>query len=391
MGNVLSAQKISAALDRAKNICIIEEVIEIAGNRLVVRNLRPADYENINKATEGATHEAELLYAWQKAHICYALVEVNGIDLRGVDFVEVEEADKDGQRKTVKLEVPTYLRDHLVSTWSKEAVYTVFRKIGDAVARAESASSENIKFLVPEEGPEEKYRRLVSEMRDIEDEVPPALVDKILDEHGFMKKSTAAEIKAAMEKDSQAGWEEVQRQKREAETAASPLLIELCESTTVSPLNPRSSIRCDLGKGHTGSHAASNLTWQDPQKSEIEYTRPDGSHPSSDRRITPTGTPESFEKRVPLSQMIVDMPQPPAVQPATVPATRKRAEEIAALEEEVEGSRMIEQHQIPGAAELPEHIPMLTKKQERINPQETARAIDRPPSVGLNPKFRPMR
>jgi len=381
MGSVLSAQKISAALDKAKNICIVEEPVEIGGVRLVVRNLRPADYENINKAIEGSTSEAEALFAWQKAHICYALVEVNGIDLRQVDFVEVEEVDAKGQKKAVKLELPTYLRDHLISTWSKEAIFTVYRKVGDAVSRAESASSEGIKFLVPEESPEEKYRQLVGEMRDIEDEISPAIIDRILEEHGLMKKSTAAEIKAAMEKEGQEAYEEIQRKKKEAEAAATepPPAVDPCKSTTTSPLNPKSKLQCTLGQGHTGSHAASNLVWDDEET------------PSSDRRVpqpppTPPETPESRSKRVPLNQMVVDLPQHPAAQPATVPA-RSRAAEIAALEGEAAAGLS----QPPEGVEMPENVAVLTKKQVPVNPREAARAIDRPPAVGLNPKFRPPR
>ena len=377
MGSVLSAQKISAALDKAKNICIVEETVEIAGVQLVVRNLRPSDYENITKATVDATNEAEYLYAWQKAHICHALVEVNGVDFRGVDFVEVEEIDSKGQKKTVKLETKSYLRDHLVSTWSKEACYTVYRKIGDAISRAESASSQNIKFLVAEETPEEKYRRIVGELRDFEDEIPAAIVNTILDENGLMRKSTAAEVKAAMERDSKDGWEAVQKKKQEAEAAPvvapPPPPVEPCGESIADPMQRGVRIPCEQQFGHAGDHMGRGLIWE----RVVAAPRP----------TPPVGTPETFEKRTPLSQMVVDVPSPQAAQRETVPAARPvsaRSREYAALEEEADADRAL-----PEGVDLPKEIPTLYKKQDRIDPKEATKAIGGAPSVGLNPKFRP--
>ncbi len=377
MGSVLSSQKISSALEKAKNICIVEEAFEIGGNNLVVRNLRPAEYDLIIKSIAGFTNEAEYLNAWQKAYVCFALVEVNGIDFRGVDFIEVEEADSKGQKKLIKLETSTYLRDYLVSTWSKEAVYNIYRKVTDAISRAETESSSNIKFLVPEESPSDTFRRLVGELKEIEDEVPPTLVDAILAENGLMRKSTAEEIKAVMEKDSEAGWEEVQRKKQEA-AAPHPPSVEKCEGMTFSPFGPKTPIPCELPKGHDGSHKGLNLLWEDPTPTPGESSPPAMERPDT-------------SKRQPLNQMVVDVPAPPLVQREVVPAPRPKtkAEEFAALETDADQIGAIPRDIITGA--VTDETPELSHRQTGVNTREVMADLDKQPRVGLNPKFRPLR
>ena len=362
MGNVLSSQKIGAALNRAKNICIVEEPVDIDGNHLVVRNLRPAEYDTIMKSLAGIKVEAEYLNAWQVGYGRHAIVEVNGVDLRGVDFIETDETDSKG--KKVKFELATYLRDQLVSTWSKEAVYTVYRKVGDAIAKAETDSNSNVRFLVPDESPEEKYRRLFGELKDVEDELPSTLVDSILDEHGLMRKSTAAEIKTALEKDSAEGWEEVQRKKREEEAAKKAP----CAESLPDPMQKGKRIACELPENHEGDHIGRGLMWE---------------------KQAPKAPPVDLATRQPLNRVAIDVPQPAAPpQREVVPARpMTKAERFAALEADADQIGAIPREAY--FAQAPVEVPELAQKQERRNSRDAITDLDKPPVVGLNPKFRP--
>lgn len=87
---VISAKKITDALAKARDIGVTEEPLTICDATIVLRNLRPDEYTAVyedNKEREGL----DSLYSFQKGHLCRSIVEINGVDLREADFVEVEE------------------------------------------------------------------------------------------------------------------------------------------------------------------------------------------------------------------------------------------------------------------------------------------------------------
>lgn len=193
-------KKLTAALKKAENVGLVEEAFAIEGCQLVLRNLRPEEYTAALRECEGLD-AAEYLVQFQKAHISRAIVEVNGADLRDVKFVETEEEDaKTGQAKKVKRELHQYLQEHLLASWGREAIYATMRKFYDAVEAAERRAKEGITFLIPDETAEEKYRRLLGEAQAVEKDVPPGMLEQILDELGLMRKSTQEEIQRAIDK-----------------------------------------------------------------------------------------------------------------------------------------------------------------------------------------------
>jgi len=215
MSNTVSAKRIHEALAKARNIGISEESFTIEDCALVLRSLRHEEYGLITKECQDKGDLAMLDGTYEKGHLAHGIVEINGIDLRSTDFVEVEEDDpKTGTPKVVKLEKVEYLRKYVLSTWSREAVHIAFRKLSDVVDAAEKKAKSGIVFNAEDETTEDKFRRLIGEMHEIQEEIPPSLVDRILEEHGLMLKSTAEDIKVAMEK-----ADELAREKEEAEKA----------------------------------------------------------------------------------------------------------------------------------------------------------------------------
>ena len=78
----LSARNLRESLKKAKNVGIVEERVSLFGEiEVVVRNLRPDQYEAIN---DDCKEEEDLnyLYGFQTGHVKRAIVELNGQDLR---------------------------------------------------------------------------------------------------------------------------------------------------------------------------------------------------------------------------------------------------------------------------------------------------------------------
>ena len=373
----LSARNLRESLQKAKNIGIVEERVTLFGDvELVVRNLRPDEYEAIQaecKDQEGLDY----LYAFQEGHVKRAIVEMNGQDLRDVEFVEDEEEDpkKPGTTKKVKHELADWLYKNFVSTWSKEALYVAFRKVEDAVERAEKRAKDGIEFLTPDETDEDRLRRLVGELKELEDALPAKLVDHVFDENGLMRKSTADEIKRAMEKAGELARAEEEAKK--AAAAAQPAIV-------------------------TPPPAPQPLVTPPPQPEP---------QPQSESGLSPA---DLMRNRQPMNQASVDVPQPVVISPGarqnTVPARQPqqssaappeaipgpslhgsaavRSARNAALEAEADAAGAL----ATGGQTLPAkpaEVPIIEKRQAQIDPKAAATVMDPKPRGGINPHYRP--
>lgn len=200
--STIAAKKLHEALAKARNVGLVEEAFTIEECDLVFRNLRPDEYAAALQDCNGL-EDVAYANAWQKGHITRSIVEINGVDLRDVEYVEVEEDDPTKSTKKVRLELHRYLADHMISSWGKEAIFTAFRKFSDVVELAERKAKEGVTFIVPDETDEEQYRRLLLEVRELESVLPTTLVDSILSDSGFVRKSSQEELKRVEEKTSQ--------------------------------------------------------------------------------------------------------------------------------------------------------------------------------------------
>lgn len=336
MGTI-AAKKLNEALAKARNIGLVEETFTLENCTLTIRNLRPDEYVAVLQACQGL-NDVDYLNAYQTEHIARAIVAINGVDLRDTKYVTEEESDPNAieRLRTVRVELPAYLLKNVISTWGKEVVYTAYRKFTDVVEQAERKAKEGVTFLLPEETSEEKYRRLLLEAKESESGLPDSLIDHILDENGYMRKSTAEEIKAVMEKTDQLA--------REAEVAQEPLKAEAGNNmeTLVSP----------------AVEAVQQPVNQLPK------------NPPADPHMTLQRAIEARTKVLPVPEEGV---------------SSKRAAQIAALEADV-------------GLEVPTDIPVAVsevsrevvelKKQEVVNTKELKAILDQPPRAGINPRFK---
>jgi hypothetical protein len=323
-----------------------------------------------------------------------AIVELNGQDFRGVEFVEDEEEDpkKPGVMRPVKLELADWLEQNYLSTWGKEAIYVVYRKVEDAVARAEKKAQTGVEFIAPDESAEDRLRRVVGEVKDLSENLPNKLVDYILDENGLMLKSTAEEVKRAMEAVAQVPRNVVQ--------------------TTTAEGTPQTPVTDSAGNTY--------VAVQVPSATPIITPPPQAPPQAAPAQVMPD--PEALMRgRQPMNQADTDVPQPfivsPGQRPNTVPAGPRppgpppadqvhpplhtvgipgpavhgsaaiRGAKAAALEEAADASGALA---TPGTLpSKPTDVPILEKKMAPVDPRGAATVMDPKPKGGINPHFRP--
>ncbi len=346
--SIIDSKKLNQALARAKNIGVVELSCTISGCDLVFRSLRSEDYTAALQDCDGLPEEA-YIPRYQKGHIARAIVEVNGVDLRTTQFVTVDEPDKvTGGTKKVKLELHKYLTDQMLNTWGKEAVDVAFRKLGEVLELAERRAKEGVTFIAPDETGEEKYRRLLLETRAAEKDLPMTLLDKILEEQGLMRTSTADEIKRVMSRTDQLAREQ------EAKDAPKPPEVDVVE-----PEEPAEPEAADEGS-------------PPPEVVQTPPARPRA--PVADPHVT-------------LQQAIAAR-RPPEVkseQNGEAKPSPTRAAQIAALEGSEDSPA-----DVASAVYLQEGSDDVVEiRQVPIDPDAVSLIVDNPPVVGINPRFRP--
>ncbi len=410
MGTI-SASKITAALQKARDIGVSEEPLTIEDVALVLRNLRPDHYSAIyteNKEKEGIEH----VFSFQKSHLCRSIVEINGVDLRDVDYVEVEEEIKDpktqepvidpatGQPKTrkVKLERHVYVRQYVLDGWTKEPIQIAWRKFGDVLKLAEDKAKDGVKFVLPEMSPEERLREAIGNVREVIDDVPSALVDSILEEAGLIRISTADEIKRAMEKAEQITRDIGATGPQPQQQAQAPQEVPQQQAAPVAPqpvVDPR--VRQPTVQEIEEMMARRNPMNREAVSVPSTQVQPAMASPQATHQMPPQGLPQN--------------PQVPAADQMKV---AKRAQMIARMEGEgldlevpvppPGDPSMVARHIQPGSGQgtpvanaphlqrAPEGVgTVLQKGRDKVDMQAFDKIVNKPPPAGINPRFRPVR
>lgn len=333
---IIDSKRLNQALAKAKNVGVVELPCTISGCDLVFRSLRPEDYTAALQDCEGLPQEM-YIPRYQKAHVARAIIEVNGVDLRDTQFVTVDEPDKDGGTKKIKLELHQYLASHMLDTWGKEAIDIAFRKLGEALELAEKRAKEGVAFATADETKEEKFRRLLLETRAAEGGLPETLIDKVYDEQGLMRRSTAEEIKRAMDRT------EALAREQEATHVPAPAAVE------PGPLEP------------------------EPSEASGAQMTPVARHAVPDPHVTLQQAMAARQSLEVKSEQNVEVPRP------------TRAAQIAALEGE---SDVVPD--IDTAVSLQSGADdVIELKAAPIDPHAASLIIDSPPVAGINPRFRP--
>jgi hypothetical protein len=366
--STLAAKQLNEALAKAKDIGLVEESFTIEDCEITLRNLRPEEYTAAVEACDGLDGVTYML-VYQKEHLARSIVEINGMDLRKTKYIEEQEPDpKDPVKlRTVKTELHTYLLKNVVSTWGKEALYVAYRKFSDVLELAERKAKEGVEFLLADESDEEKYRRLLLEAKESASDLPDSLVDHILEEHGLMRKTTAEEVKAAMERTDKMARED-------AETV---------------PETPEAKETEDVEEAPKEPEVKATVSEEEPEIKEAipeeivrqPLNQAPGKQPPKDPHQT--------------LQQVIEARRKAPVQSDQKEGDSKnisRAAEIAALESD---AGIGVEEKLPSGKEIPvqqspkSEVAELRKQQKPVDPKQVAAILDQPPVSGINPRFKP--
>lgn len=394
----IGASSLSAALAKARNVGTVEDSFTLEGCEITLQNLSPDEYSAVLHECQGLD-DVDYLHTYQKQQIARSIVEINGVDLREVKFVEDEEVDpKTGEPRSFKIEKHTFLIKNVINSWKKEAVFTAYRKFTDVVEMAERKAKENVTFLLPDETAEEKYRRLLLEAKECEEDMPPSLIEHVLDEMGFMQKSTAEEARAAMEKADKFAREQEEKTKPDPEVAASEPesnpdfeyegTKELADRDYVRenrlPIDPEEQVQTDPVE-------TPGVRLEEPLPTTPEPP------PAPAPKAKPTDPHQTLQAAIAARrQQAAPTPTPVKADPQGA-ETKSRAEKIAALEADAANTGLpMNTFTAPDGKEIPVYrMPgqdqgvIEIRKQEKVDPQ--AVIVDQAPPAGINPRYKPQK
>lgn len=356
MAKKLQAKKITEALQKAQRVGEVEERFTVAGCEVVLRNLLPEEFSAVVAETDDLEEGLDYVNVFKKGHICRSLIELNGESLREYDFVEVDVEEPDPVTKqliskTITLERHKFIYDYVLATWSREVVDVAYRKFLDVTRKSEVEAAEGVEFTLPDETPDEKFRRLLVEVKDLEGHLPFELAKRILEEIGYVAITSKEErekvdevlSKAASEVQSEGGAQE-----------APPTI-----ATVVEPVSTKTDLKSLL------------------------QTRT----PLNQRSVA---VPQPVPQPIPVESQSVAEPRPaPGQVVPPTPAIMKRAQDIGALEGfdpndlplGIQGGSQFIGARVEG-------IPILGE-QQKPNEDGVLSILNKPSQGALNPRYRP--
>lgn len=396
---VLKASKLKDSLRRAKKIGIIEESINLGDVPVVLRNLQPEEMEHI-VAEADEFDDVVYYHTFQLGHVCRAIVEIDGQDLRDVDFVEYEiDQGPDKPPEVRVIERHEWLKQEYVKTWGREAISVAFRKVNELFVKADVQMKEGVQFDYAEESPEDKYRRLLSEVKEAEGQVQDEELRKaILDEHGYLPATTPEERAAIQARMEEFAKERVEQAAQRAEPEPAAPALQPPQNAPVAPPPQRRP-----PPPTPAPEAAGALSG--PSPNDLMANR----RPLNQDAIEPP-VPQQPQSR-PVRPARAQVPQklPPNVPEQPRQLTAQEAAELAANGQGHVASRQaqiqaemaamgeldpnmaaeLEQARNQAATRARDQIPELARKAETVDGKEAVSILDKRPTGGINPRYKP--
>lgn len=333
----ISASSISGALARAKGTGQVEEAVCIDGTDLVFRSLTAQENLELTASMAEVPDGPEYMAHFQLENVSRSLVEVNGVDLRECLFISIS-PDK-------KVEKHQYLKDELLSTWSKEAVYVACRKVLDLAEMADAKAQEGVSFKLEAETHEDELHRLLSKARDVGADVPDDIKEAILREYGFAPAVSEEEL--AQLREQETAWFKQEQEKAQ-----------------------QASFEDELEAQQT---SVSLEFIGDPR---LEQTpRPQEQAPVE---VRPARAPQQVVQALDLTQRKPLNTEPVQVVPGS------KAAQIATELAELNTLGLAESK--TASVGVVEHAPVVLERSVRQAPVEPV-VLDEPPAGGINPRF----
>lgn len=370
----LKESSLKGLLEKARQVGIIEEAVSVQGHNMVLRNLRPEEYTELYEELQAfVNNEPEYWHSSHIEHVSRSLVEIDGEDFRDVQFIEVEREDPKNPGTLVPVNVPRHewVRDNLVSQWSREVIFVLFRKFMDVASEADRISREGVVFKVADETDEEKFRRLLAEALESGSDVPDDMKEAILQEHGLLLATSAEELERANE-EAKRFLEEQRKQAQAAEEAAT--------EDAVAEEEPWEPTAATTEAANVPEQIRQALSQEDPE-TIMAARQP------LNRTPIRAPVPQPAEGRVTVANK--RPPAPPAQQVASAVNARaaQRAAEFAALEAEAAANGIPLGDTVSAAYQIQPDLGTILEAPLREGAHQSKLSIDARPKGGVNRKF----
>jgi hypothetical protein len=152
---MVNLQALEAAIGKVERIRDHEFTFEVEDTEVTLRPLRPDEETEVQRysqvAMENVTTEegdqaafADFMDRMRHASLAFSVVQIGGLDLRDVEFVETGEQDEKGNM----ISIPRWeaVRDLMAREWSRMMLSQVFGKFGEMLERLEVSAQKRIKF-----------------------------------------------------------------------------------------------------------------------------------------------------------------------------------------------------------------------------------------------------
>jgi len=183
---MLDISALEAAFARIGEIGKGEVDVEFDGVRVVLRALLPEEDVEVQKYArgdaEGGTENLLLIERYKRATIAYAVVQVGGLNLRGVTTIPTGEVLENG----VPVKVPKVVAvRRIVETWSRQATSLVFQRYAELIRRIEDEANSKVQFDKSNVDAEiERLESRLVELRRVKagEQLPKGITTEIIDQ-----------------------------------------------------------------------------------------------------------------------------------------------------------------------------------------------------------------
>lgn len=334
--STLSIKRVKEALSKIQYVAYVEEAFEIAGVSVVLRSLLPDEYPKV-LAEVGDLEDQAFIYAFWSETLARSIVEVGDLDLREIDFVEVE-IDGPGGVKVGKVEKVAFLRDQVLATWSRDALFVGYTKFTEVEGKSEAKAKAGVAFSKADDSGIDRFKRALADLKEAQADLPAELASKLLLDVGLIKSEYRADRGVALGGSEATNVPEPQPVQEEETEAPEPQVVK-----TPRPMRTKVTVA--------------------PPTPEVEAAKP----------------------RQPLNRgdMIPTIPTPDWVNVPRSAVAAERAAQYQELDQELP--------QAPSLVQPKLEPVVIAVQQPKRDLLTAAAAVDAPSNRGLNPRFQPRR
>jgi len=153
---MLNLSQLNKLLEPLSNIGKGEKIVDVAGVPVTLRNLTPLEEAEVQKSLptiegDGAT-PLEFVDTFRRETLARSIVQVGGLDLRNLDYVETGEVLGNG--KPVKVS-KTEAMVKMISSWSRPVFTKLFEQYGVLIEEVENKLDKSL-AITPTDMEEEK-------------------------------------------------------------------------------------------------------------------------------------------------------------------------------------------------------------------------------------------